>query len=100
MGRASDRFRVQIERSEGLVRRAGRTIARKLRDRKPTHKASVDLSEVLTIGEAAAYLNCHISTLYRLVKAGEVPAFRLGGSWRLLRSEINQVDQPKACTAA
>ncbi len=59
-------------------------------DQKPKHKASVDLSEVMTIGEAATYLNCHRTTLYRLVKVGEVPAFRLGGSWRFLRSEINK----------
>ena len=38
---------------------------------------------VLTIRDAAAFLHCHTSTLYRLVKRGEIPAFRLGGSWRL-----------------
>ncbi len=59
-------------------------------DQKPKHKASVDLSEVMTIGEAAAYLNCHATTLYRLAKSGEVPAFRLGGNWRFLRSAINK----------
>ncbi len=59
-------------------------------DQKPKHKASVDLSEVITIGEAAAYLNCHTTTLYRLAKSGEVPAFRLGGSWRFLRSATNK----------
>ena len=38
---------------------------------------------VMTIRDAAAFLHCHTSTLYRLVKRGEIPAFRLGGGWRL-----------------
>ncbi len=59
-------------------------------DQKPRQKASVEQSAVMTMGEAAAYLHCHPTTLYRLAKAGKVPAFRLGGSWRFLRSEINR----------
>lgn len=43
---------------------------------------SGELSPVLTIREAAAFLHCHTSTLYRLAKSGQIPAFRLGGSWR------------------
>jgi excisionase family DNA binding protein len=37
---------------------------------------------VMTLREAAAFLHCHTSTLYRLANNGEIPAFRLGGSWR------------------
>jgi excisionase family DNA binding protein len=37
---------------------------------------------VLTLREAAAFLHCHTSTLYRLANNGQIPAFRLGGSWR------------------
>ena len=41
-----------------------------------------ELNPVMTIREAAAFLHCHTSTLYRLAKSGRIPAFRLGGSWR------------------
>ncbi len=44
--------------------------------------SSIEFSPVLTIREAAAFLHCHTSTLYRLAKNGQIPAFRLGGSWR------------------
>jgi len=46
-------------------------------------------SEVMTVQEVSTYLRCHTSTVYRLVKAGGMPAFRLGRDWRFLRSEID-----------
>jgi excisionase family DNA binding protein len=49
-----------------------------------------DQAKVMTIAEVADYLNCHYGTVYRLVRGGELPAFRLGGSWRFLRSDLEQ----------
>jgi excisionase family DNA binding protein len=49
-----------------------------------------DQTKVMTIAEVAEYLNCHYGTVYRLVRGGELPAFRLGGSWRFLRSDLEQ----------
>jgi excisionase family DNA binding protein len=46
--------------------------------------------DVITLREAAEYLNCHYGTIYRLVRVGDFPAFRLGGSWRVQRSEIEK----------
>lgn len=37
---------------------------------------------ILTAKEVADYLRCHISTVYRLVKTGKLPGFRLGADWR------------------
>jgi excisionase family DNA binding protein len=42
---------------------------------------------VMTLSEVATYLRCHPSTVYKLLKAHALPAFRLGGDWRFLRSE-------------
>ncbi len=47
-----------------------------------TAPSRMEFSPVMTIREAAALLHCHTSTLYRLAKSGQIPAFRLGGSWR------------------
>jgi len=44
----------------------------------------------MTLHEVAQYLRCHESTVYRLTKRGEIPAFRLGAEWRFLRSKIDQ----------
>ena len=47
-------------------------------------------SEVMTIGEVASYLLCHKSTIYRLLKARDIPAFKVGSDWRFLRADIDK----------
>jgi excisionase family DNA binding protein len=39
-------------------------------------------AKVMTLEEASHYLHVHPSTLYRLLKRGEIPAFRIGSDWR------------------
>jgi excisionase family DNA binding protein len=46
--------------------------------------------EILTLREASEFLNCHPSTIYRLVKSSQIPAFRLGGSWRFVKPELHR----------
>jgi len=46
--------------------------------------------EVMTLRETAEYMNCHPTTLYRMVKQGSIPAFRLGGNWRFHRSDLDK----------
>jgi excisionase family DNA binding protein len=46
--------------------------------------------EIVTVRDLANYLHCHQSTIYRLAKRGEIPAFRLGGGWRFKISDINR----------
>jgi excisionase family DNA binding protein len=46
--------------------------------------------EILTLREASEFLNCHPSTVYRLVKSSQIPAFRLGGSWRFVKPELRR----------
>ncbi|HUL20413.1 MAG TPA: helix-turn-helix domain-containing protein, partial [Thermodesulfobacteriota bacterium] len=36
----------------------------------------------MTPREAADYLSVHVRTIYRLVKNGEIPGCKIGGSWR------------------
>jgi excisionase family DNA binding protein len=45
---------------------------------------------VMTLEEVAAYLHVHQSTLYRLLKAQSIPAFKLGSDWRFNRESIDQ----------
>lgn len=37
---------------------------------------------VITIAELGEYLRVHRSTLYRLLKKGQLPGFRIGSDWR------------------
>ena len=47
-------------------------------------------SEVMTVREVAEYLKVKARTIYRLVANGEIPGFKVGGSWRFRKSEIDQ----------
>ena len=46
--------------------------------------------DILTLEEVAAYLKAGKRTVYRLAASGEIPAFKLGGTWRFRRSELDQ----------
>jgi excisionase family DNA binding protein len=46
--------------------------------------------EILTIDEVAAYLKAGKRTVYRLASGGKIPAFKLGGTWRFRRAELEQ----------
>jgi len=37
---------------------------------------------VLTVKEVANYLHVHQSTIYRMLKRAQLPAFRVGSDWR------------------
>lgn len=44
--------------------------------------------DILTLEEVAAYLKAGKRTIYRLAANRDIPAFKLGGSWRFSRSDI------------
>jgi excisionase family DNA binding protein len=46
--------------------------------------------EILTTRMVADYLHCHLSTVYRLVNAGKMPYFKLGGDLRFEKSAIDE----------
>ncbi len=47
-------------------------------------------SGILTIKEVAEYLKVTERTIYRLAAAKKIPAFKVGGTWRFSKAEINQ----------
>jgi len=40
------------------------------------------VGEVMTVKDLSEYLHCNQSTIYRLLKRGELPAFKVGSDWR------------------
>lgn len=44
----------------------------------------------MTIREVADYLKVTERTIYRLAAAKKVPAFKVGGSWRFSRADIDE----------
>ena len=65
-------------------------------------------SRVLTVQEVSSYLRVHPSTIYRMLKKNQLPAFRVGSDWRFTveaidqwraRAEAGTVPVPAASTA-
>lgn len=50
---------------------------------------SISESEILTIKQVAAYLKVTERTIYRLAAAKKIPAFKVGGTWRFSRADID-----------
>jgi len=45
--------------------------------------------ETLTLNEAVSHLKASKRTVSRRAQKGEIPAFKLGGTWRFSRSELD-----------
>jgi excisionase family DNA binding protein len=39
-------------------------------------------AKVMTVNELSDYLRVHRSTIYRLLKKGQIPGFKIGSDWR------------------
>ena len=46
------------------------------------------MNEILTVSEVSAWLKVHPSTIYRLVRAKQIPAFRVGADWRFVAQDL------------
>jgi excisionase family DNA binding protein len=57
----------------------------------PTHEPG-DISDVkfLTVAEVAAMMRVSKMTVYRLVHSGELPAVRVGRSFRVTEDDVNE----------
>ena len=60
----------------------------RMKDLKKTNSERVN--EVLTAGEVANYLRVSLSTIYRLLKSGDLPAFKIGSDWRFNRVQVEE----------
>ncbi|AQW57137.1 methylation-associated defense system helix-turn-helix domain-containing protein MAD1 [Vibrio owensii] len=45
--------------------------------------------QILTLKEVAAYLKLAEKTTYRLASEGKLPGFKVGGSWRFKREDLD-----------
>jgi len=46
--------------------------------------------QVMTLEEVAAYLRVHPSTIYRLLKKNQIPAFKVGSDWRFNLESVDK----------
>ena len=46
--------------------------------------------KLLTLAEAAGILKISKRTLYRMIQNRQIPAFKVGGQWRILESRFQE----------
>jgi excisionase family DNA binding protein len=73
--------------TQGLSKWA-ETMKRRNRGRKAAPIPSGVESDILTLHEVADSLNCHYTTVYRLVRQGELPVFRVGSDYRVRHADL------------
>jgi excisionase family DNA binding protein len=54
------------------------------------NRMKVDSSRVMTVKELSDYLKIHPSTVYRQLKRGQLPAFKVGSDWRFNVESIDR----------
>ena len=52
-------------------------------------KERLGRTPIMTPKEAAKYLGLHLITIYRLIKKGELPSFKIGGQWRFKKDLLD-----------
>ena len=56
-------------------------------------------TDIITIDEVATYLKLKLKTAYHLTAKGDIPGFKVGGSWRFRKSDIDKwIEQGKEKT--
>ena len=48
------------------------------------------MATVLTLDEVAVFLRVHPSTVYRLLKKRQIPAFKMGSDWRFNQESVER----------
>lgn len=51
-------------------------------------KTQKNSSQIMTVEEVAEFLKLSKITIYKLVKKGQLPGFRVGNSWRFRKDKI------------
>jgi excisionase family DNA binding protein len=56
-----------------------------------SRRVALTRDEVMTASEVADLLHMPVSTVYYLARRGELPARRLGRTWRFLRPRLEEM---------
>jgi excisionase family DNA binding protein len=64
-----------------------------------TMPSSLADNAIMIIGEVADYLKVTERTIYRLAGAKQIPAFKVGGSWRFSKTDIDRWIREQSSTA-
>ena len=48
----------------------------------------MESTNILTVKEVAAYFKLSVITVYKLLKEGSLPGFKVGSSWRVNKEDL------------
>ena len=54
-------------------------------------KKTSEESQIMTVEEVADFLKLSKITIYKLVKKGQLPGFRVGNSWRFRKDKMLEI---------
>jgi excisionase family DNA binding protein len=57
------------------------------------------MDEYLSPKELKVELRCSLDTIYRRIRDGSLPAYRIGRQWRVKRQDLEALKTGKAATA-
>jgi excisionase family DNA binding protein len=80
--------RYTIEQTRLVIEFLAELCVKRVREEAMTRSLS-DIAPVLTVRDLSNYLRVHPSTIYRLLKSGQLPAFKVGSDWRFNVEEID-----------
>jgi excisionase family DNA binding protein len=78
-------------RRPAIVRIVPGMLAAQMQTVAPRDPVGLTRADVMTAGEVAELLHLPVSTVYYLARRGEIPARRLGRTWRFLRPRIEEM---------
>ena len=59
----------------------------------------MERSPAMTVREVAGYLSVDEKTVYRLAKRGDLPGFKVAGTWRFKKEDIDRwIEERKAAS--
>ena len=59
------------------------------------HERMSPSNEIFTVTELAEHLRVHPTTIYRLLRRGHLPGFRVGATWRFSRDAIEKWERSR-----
>ena len=54
------------------------------------NEPNYNLPRTMTVNDLCGYLRVHPSTVYKLLRRGELPGFRIGSDWRFTTEAIDR----------
>ena len=56
---------------------------------------NTDSDEILSITDVSRYLKIPVSSLYKLIRDGAVPAVKIGKHWRFMKRDVEELFKRK-----